>query len=203
MRRPMINRAELQFIYSHEDEKGKALCEMIADEYQKAGQPLNAIFTRVSSNGQDYYGVIRLTKMQAIIAETAFVTNLQDVERFNDNTFCKNIAEAMSRGVCRYFGLPYKEESGGEKKMYYRVRKSWNDDASQLGAYSDIENARLVADENPGYYVFDDKGKTVYPEKPAACEIKLAELQSKYDKLAAENTALKNKIAKAAELLGS
>ena len=33
---------------------------------------------------------------------------------------------------------------------YYRVRTDWNDDASQLGAYKLLANAKAKCDENPG-----------------------------------------------------
>ena len=51
---------------------------------------------------------------------------------------------------------------------YYRVRKSWEDKASQIGAYTVLENAILAVDANPGYAAFDDDGKQVYPEKKVA-----------------------------------
>lgn len=47
----------------------------------------------------------------------------------------------------------------------YRVRKSWEDATSQKGAYKVLENAKKCADENPGYYVFDENGKIVYISK--------------------------------------
>lgn len=50
--------------------------------------------------------------------------------------------------------------------VIYRVRKSWGDSASQLGAYSSLENAKKVADQNKGYFVFNDKGEVVYPSSP-------------------------------------
>lgn len=43
----------------------------------------------------------------------------------------------------------------------YRVRKSWNDSTSQIGAYSSLENAKAAC--KSGYCVFDDKGNIVYP----------------------------------------
>ena len=46
--------------------------------------------------------------------------------------------------------------------MIYRVRKTWTDPASQLGAYDFIANAVKKADENPGYAVFDETGKCVH-----------------------------------------
>lgn len=43
----------------------------------------------------------------------------------------------------------------------YRVRKSWGDAASQLGAFSSLENAKKVCKQ--GYYVFNGNGHVVYP----------------------------------------
>ena len=36
---------------------------------------------------------------------------------------------------------------------YYRVRKSWEDAKSQLGAYSVFDNAKAMADKHPEYKV--------------------------------------------------
>ena len=47
---------------------------------------------------------------------------------------------------------------------YYRVRKSWENATSQLGAYTVLANAKVMADKNPGYEVYDWNGKLVYPE---------------------------------------
>lgn len=47
------------------------------------------------------------------------------------------------------------------KKVVYRVRKSWDNIASQLGAYSNLENAKAAC--KAGYFVFDENGKVVYP----------------------------------------
>lgn len=46
---------------------------------------------------------------------------------------------------------------------YYRVRKSWEDTKSQLGAYRVLANAKKCADKNRGYTVYDPNGKAVYP----------------------------------------
>ena len=47
---------------------------------------------------------------------------------------------------------------------YYRVRKSWDDAKSQLGAYTMLANAKAMADKHPGYEVYDWNGKQIYPE---------------------------------------
>ena len=47
-------------------------------------------------------------------------------------------------------------------KTLYRVRKSWSDTKSQLGAFSVLANAKSLVDKNPSYKVFDESGKVVY-----------------------------------------
>jgi len=45
-------------------------------------------------------------------------------------------------------------------KKYYRIRKTWADKDSQIGAYENLELAKKNCPEN--YSVFDDSGKVVY-----------------------------------------
>ena len=40
----------------------------------------------------------------------------------------------------------------------YRVRKSWADAASQIGAYDLRQNADIAINDHPGYFVFDESG---------------------------------------------
>ena len=47
---------------------------------------------------------------------------------------------------------------------YYRVRLSWADKASQIGAFTVFQNAKNCVDANPGYAAFDDGGNQVYPK---------------------------------------
>lgn len=46
---------------------------------------------------------------------------------------------------------------------YYRVRKTWADKKSQLGAYRVLSNAKNKADQNPGFFVFTNDGVAIYP----------------------------------------
>lgn len=64
----------------------------------------------------------------------------------------------------KYAGATYPEKLASG---YYRVRKSWSDAKSQLGAYRVLANAKKQADENPGYYVFANDGTRIYPEQSA------------------------------------
>ena len=54
----------------------------------------------------------------------------------------------------------------------YRVRKAWEDSKSQIGAYSQLQNAKNARDKaGNGYYVFNSKGEIVYPEQPKKEEV--------------------------------
>ena len=57
--------------------------------------------------------------------------------------------------------------ASSETEIWYRVRKTWADAASQKGAFKVLENAKKCADENPGYSVFDESGKAVYSSAAA------------------------------------
>lgn len=56
-------------------------------------------------------------------------------------------------------------QPSASKKELYRVRKSWANSASQIGAYSSLDNAKKECKK--GYYVFDSNGKIVYPVQAA------------------------------------
>lgn len=46
---------------------------------------------------------------------------------------------------------------------YFRVRSSWGDPGSQIGAFKSQENAVELCRQNCGYKVYDDSGNEVYP----------------------------------------
>ena len=55
---------------------------------------------------------------------------------------------------------------------YIRVRKSWQDADSQIGAFKDKNNAIGLCRNNAGYRVYDDSGKEIYPLNPSIPENK-------------------------------
>lgn len=85
-----------------------------------------------------------------------------------------DIGEAIAHGICNYFGVAYKTDSSSDsapkptpnpapsKDELYRVRKSWADAASQIGAFAVLDNAIRACKE--GYKVFDKNGVVVYPK---------------------------------------
>lgn len=50
----------------------------------------------------------------------------------------------------------------------YRIRKTWEDEKSQVGAYSDLNNAKKACDKaGKDYEVYNSKGVAIYPVAPA------------------------------------
>lgn len=86
--------------------------------------------------------------------------------RFNlsMNTFRQAVKNALSGKAVSTTTDEYDSVS------YYRVRKTWKDAASQLGAYTILDNAKAACPV--GYSVFDDKGKAVYTNKTPAVTAK-------------------------------
>lgn len=68
--------------------------------------------------------------------------------------FRKAVKECMQTGNVTV------DTEATDTAKYYRVRKTWADSASQLGAYTVVENA--VANCPSGYSVFDQNGQIIY-----------------------------------------
>ena len=72
-----------------------------------------------------------------------------------------------SRKYCPVYILPHWDKFKAKVQSYmntdkqlYRVRKSWSDVKSQLGAFSSLDNAKKAC--KAGYSVFDESGKAVF-----------------------------------------
>ena len=68
--------------------------------------------------------------------------------------------------------------SPSTEKQLYRVRKSWSDAKSQIGAFSSLENAKKAC--KVGCAVFDSSGKQVYPAKKSVDEVAREVIQGKW-----------------------
>lgn len=71
----------------------------------------------------------------------------------------RNDVKAKMNGSVSSVSAP--ASSSNQKTELYRVRKSWNDAKSQIGAFSNLTNAKNAC--KSGYKVFDSKGNQVYP----------------------------------------
>jgi N-acetylmuramoyl-L-alanine amidase len=127
---------------------------------------------------QDLY-VTRETKMPAVLFELGFMDNKREALLMTTGAFQKECAIELAKAVCEFYGVAYKSEVAPAPKPsnptptnLYRVRKSWADAASQIGAFADKDNAIDLAKSKSGYEVYDKDGKQVWPvsapAKPAS-----------------------------------
>ena len=106
---------------------------------------------------KDDLAVLNNTKMPAALLEVAFLDNTEDAKIIRDRQ--SDISAAIADGIITGLGIT------APPKTIYRVRKTWADAASQIGAFSYLDNAiGYCCDKvSDGYCVFDEKGNKVYP----------------------------------------
>lgn len=73
-------------------------------------------------------------------------------------TLRRDVAAAMGQAAA----APTPEQPSASGQMY-RIRKSWADAASQIGAYTNLDYAKAACED--GYAVFDATGNQVWPEQ--------------------------------------
>lgn len=83
------------------------------------------------------------------------------------HTYVQNLCNIIERWNLTQYNASAQNQ-GGKISGWYRVRKSWQNAASQKGAFHDLSYAKQCADANPGYTVFDPAGKAVYPVNQTA-----------------------------------
>ena len=112
----------------------------------------------MNSGKKRYKGLAGCTdykKAAQIIKDGGYATSL---------TYVQNLCSIIERWNLTQYNATSNTTISG----WYRVRKSWQNAASQKGAFHDLNNAKQCADANPGYTVYDPDGKAVYPDTPAA-----------------------------------
>lgn len=100
-------------------------------------------------------GCVDYKKAAQIIKDGGYATS---------RTYVEKLCSIIERWKLTQYDVGSSGGSGDSVVKYYRVRKSWEDVASQLGAYTVLANAKAMADKHPGYEVYDWNGKQVYPE---------------------------------------
>jgi N-acetylmuramoyl-L-alanine amidase len=91
------------------------------------------------------YAVLRETKMPAILTENLFIDNRNDATKLKSEQFLLQVAHGHVQGIVKAFGLKKKakptpsqtQQKVSDGKMY-RV---------QVGAFTDLDNAKRLADE--------------------------------------------------------
>ena len=104
------------------------------------------------------FTVIKQNEIPAILIEGGFMDGTTDYKVITSEDGQNAYARALAEGFIEFLGLKKKVIASTE---WYRVRKSWKDAKSQIGAYKSLANAKTAC--KSGYYVFDSKGNVVYP----------------------------------------
>lgn len=149
------------------------------DNYKAGKAILNAVAP--ITPGKDYaiqtntsLYELNSTSAVAVYLECEFHDTVTGAKFIINNV--KSIGEAIAKGVCDYYNVAYKADGGDVTKEMYRVRKSADDAKTQIGAFTNLNNAKAMADKNSGYSVFNSKGKLVYSPSKGVTKLDLKDV---------------------------
>lgn len=115
----------------------------------------------------DYYGVINRAWSQGIsldLLEVGFIDS-DDIYIIENNI--EKIATIIANVMCDLCKKPLYTIGGSgstpaPSKELYRVRRSWLDAASQVGAFEELDYAKAECDKRDGFGVYNTSGTLVY-----------------------------------------
>ncbi|MGJ0848074.1 N-acetylmuramoyl-L-alanine amidase family protein, partial [Tissierella praeacuta] len=71
------------------------------------------------------FQVLRETKMVSILAECGFMDNIEEAKLMLDENYQMKCARAIAKGICKYFGVEYKEEKKDEPSQWGKDDWEW------------------------------------------------------------------------------
>ena len=101
-------------------------------------------------------------KAVQIIKDGGYATSL---------TYVEKLCSIIEKWRLTDYDVKDSSDSFAGTIKWYRVRKSWGDPKSQIGAFKILDNAKKKADENPGYKVYDADGVLIYAPKEVASKV--------------------------------
>lgn len=111
--------------------------------------------------------VLRNSNALALLIECCFVDNMTDKNAWNAEKCAKAIAEGiLNKSISTSSSSNSGTASKPSTSNLYRIRKSWSDAKSQVGAYASLDNAKKSCPS--GYNVYDWNGKMVYSNSPSS-----------------------------------
>lgn len=114
-------------------------------------------------NNGDYYGVVRgatAVGVPGAILEHSFHTNRRITDWLLQDANLDELARAEAEVIAEHYGLTGGSGPVPPAEHWYRIRKTWEDAGSQIGAYENLKNAKKACPA--GYSVFDWNGNVVY-----------------------------------------
>lgn len=167
-----------EFIHSIYRGVGETLADKIGNEMRDQLGQQKKVYSKsgTQNKNSDYYHVIRETKMAAVIVEVCFLDNATDVQIADTVAEQQRNGRVIAHGILKTLGITPKSHQTSNPPVtstsnLYRVRKTWEDAKSQLGAYANLDNAKKNCPT--GYKVFDYKGVAVYPVTASSYLVKI------------------------------
>lgn len=112
----------------------------------------------------NYYGVLNgahCVDAPGLIVEHSFHTNTRATKWLLQDANLDKLAKAEAKAIAEYFGVNAScDNSSDNNAGLYRVRRSWDDASSQIGAFKNLDNAKKAC--KTGYCVYDTTGQKVY-----------------------------------------
>ena len=105
--------------YSIVGGKSKTMAQNIEAEIKKIGQNSRGIKTKKNANGEDFLGIIRMTKAPAVLVECAFIDNKKDIAIIDTKKEQKTMGEAIAKGILKTLGKK-------EEKKEFKVKVTAN-----------------------------------------------------------------------------
>lgn len=177
-----VSRVEAIYLVNREDtfidDRSREFAAVYADTICKVmGVDGTRIYSKKAGSDRDgngrkddnYYGVLNgcfLAGVPGIIAEHSYHTNVAACRWLMDDNNLRRLAKVCAECVATFLGVPTEGDQLQDKPAdeLYRVRTSWDNTQSQIGAFHSFERAKELADLNSGYSVFNGSGVRVYPE---------------------------------------
>jgi flagellum-specific peptidoglycan hydrolase FlgJ len=108
---------------------------------------------------KNYKDAITLIKNGGYATDTRYIAKICDIiQRFGLDKYDKESGGSDIKPEPK----PTPTPDHGDGYKWYRVRKAWSDEKSQIGAYEILNNAISKAKANAGYKVFDNYGNVIY-----------------------------------------
>lgn len=141
----------------------------LASSVSKAISDASGLINRGGKEDKELY-VLRNTNKPAILIEVCFVDSSADVNIYNTkfDNICRAIAGVLSgKSINSQPSQPTPQPQPTPTPQHlYRVRITWADAKSQIGAFGNLDNAKALADQNKDHKVFDENGNVVYDPNP-------------------------------------
>lgn len=144
------------------------ICEAYGVKFKDgvSSTPTSSSKTNNNSNSSSTDKLYRVRKTWADVkSQKGAYKDLNNAKKLADSLKSQGYKVFDWNGKVVYDPNPQKTKEDDNK--WYRVRKSWADAKSQLGAFKELQGAKNLADlhAKEGYKVYDWNGKVVYEPK--------------------------------------